>query len=68
MSKEFRIVDPKDKLFCKCMRTEDGAVQLISKNASITLDELHEQIYNPNTHKNKRGKKGKLARANKEPA
>lgn len=32
MSKEFRIVDPKDKLFCMCMRTEDGVVQLIGKN------------------------------------
>lgn len=41
MNKEYEIVDSSDKLFCKCMRTEDGAVQLISKNASITLDELH---------------------------
>ena len=68
MNKEYKIVDSSDKLFCKCMRTEDGVVQLIGKNTTITLDELQEQIYNPKAHRSKRGKREKLAGANKEPA
>lgn len=56
-TEEYEILDENGKLFCKCRHDEQGNIQMIGKNTSMTLQELQQKAIDPSLSKRMRGKR-----------